>query len=70
MAEMIGCLRLVGVFQDGDRLVPREIPFVLAAACTMCKAPTMEKICEFCSLPFCVRCLPCVRLSPLNCVHV
>ena len=63
MAELVSCVKLIGVFADGDRLVPGEVPFVLAAACSLCRAPSLETPCEFCGLPFCQSCLPCPSLS-------
>ena len=52
-------LRVTGIVCDGDRTFPTEVPFVLAPACVLCAAPSLERPCETCGLPYCARCLPC-----------
>ena len=52
-------VRVTGIACDGDRLYTTELPYVLAPACIMCHAPTLEKPCDTCGLSYCVRCLPC-----------
>jgi len=63
MAEIYS-LKITGVYDDGTgRLVPGEMPFMLAPGCCLCGAVVLEAPCEFCGQPYCAHCLPCWGLT-------
>ena len=60
--QLVG-LKLTALYQsDANGLVPCEMPCILAAACSVCYAPSLEPPCQ-CGWSYCSRCT-CSYCSP------